>query len=236
MLSGFALPKSIAGNVGAGIVSSLERRSTKPLTELFSRQAVKDFGRELVHPTARGTGQVAQQAGRYNPIGRVMGAADEATQKALQRAGMTPAQSAEQTLQTPLPAQWAKPLGTRLGRTIVPFQRTPFNQFIQSFKATSEHPGIAGASALAGAATGATTEDYITPGLAAPLSGRYSGPFLMGAIAGRALSGGQDAERVGFGLSPTSDSAVTDPILNPSRSFLRPSVLSMLRYFGLVEE
>jgi hypothetical protein len=236
MLSGFALPKSVLGNVGAAVVSSAERRSLKPLSEFFSTATAKEFGRELMNPTARGTNQVAQQAGRYNPIGRVMGAADQATQGALQRAGLTAAQSAEQTLQTPIPQAWAKPLATPLGRYVVPFQRTPFNQFIQTFKASAEHPGIAGASAAAGAVTGASTEDVLTPGIVAPLTGRYSGPFLVGAIAGRALSGGQDAERVGFGLSPTSDSAIADPVLNPGRSFLRPSVLSMLKYFGLVEE
>lgn len=235
MLSGFALPKSVAGNVGAIGMSSLERRSLEPIKQFLTKQTARDFVRELKNPTARGSGAVQQQAGRYNPFGRVMGAADEATQGALQRAGMTPAQSAEQTLQTPLPSQWAKPLGTRLGQTMVPFQRTPFNQFIQTFKASSEHPGIAGAAAATGAAVGAGTEDWRTPGLAAPFTGRYSGPFALGAVAGRAYSGGKDAARTAFGLSPTSDESMAGPIMDPLRSY-KGSLWGMLKYLGLMED
>lgn len=234
MLSGFAMPKSMLGNVGAALASSAERRSMTPLKEFFSARTAKDFGRELMSPTARGSGQVALSAGKFNPFGRVMGAADEATQGALTRAGLTRAQAAEQTLQTPLHASLAKPLGTPLGRLLVPFQRTPFNQYIQTFKATAEHPGVAGAAFGAGALTGAATEDWRTPGLAAPLAGRYSGPFALGAVVGRGYSGGKDAMRVASGTSPTSDDSMAGPLLNPLKSY-RPSVLSMLRYLGVVD-
>ena len=235
MLSGFAVPKSMAGNVGAVLASSAERRSMEPLKQFFSRQTARDFGRELRTPTARGSGHVTQQAGRYNPFGRIMGAGDEATQRALQRAGLTPAQSAEQTLQTPLPASWAKPLGNRIGRTLVPFQRTPFNQFLQISKASGEHPGIAAGAALAGAATGAATEDWRTPGLVAPFAGRYSGPFALGAVAGRAYSGGKDAARTAFGISPTSDESMAGPIMDPLRAY-KGSVWGMLKYLGLIKD
>ena len=236
MLSGFALPKSLAGNVGAAIASSAEQGSMKPLKELLSSRTAREFVQELRTPTARGTTEVAQKAGRYNPFGRVMGAGDVATQRALERSGLTAAEAAEQTLQTPLPAEWAKPLSGTLGRIFVPFQRTPWNQFIQSFKATGEHPAISAAAGAAGAVSGATTESPITPGLVSPLAGRYSGPFLLGAIAGRTLAGGPDPERVGLGISPTSDTSLSDPIMNPARPFLRPSARSVLKYLGLIEE
>ena len=236
MLSGFASPKSLAGNVGAAIASSAERGSMKPLKELLSTQTAKEFIQQLRTPTARGTTEVAQRAGRYNPFGRVMGAGDVATQHALERAGLTAAEAAEQTLQSPLPAEIAKPLSGTLGRVFVPFQRTPWNQFIQTFKATGEHPAIAAASGAAGAVSGATSENPVTPGLISPLAGRHSGTFLLGAIAGRSLAGGPDPERVGLGISPTSDTSLSDPILNPARPFLRPSARSVLKYLGLIEE
>lgn len=236
MLSGFALPKSIAGNVGAALTSAAERRSLTPLLEFFSPATVKEFGAELMNPTARGSGQVIQQAGRYNPIGRVMGAADAATQGALRRAGLSAPEAAEATLQTPVPSQYAKPLSTTLGRVLVPFQRTGFNQLFGGLRATAEHPGIAAAAAGAGAATGAASEDTMTPGLVSPLAGRYGLPFIIGAAAGRKYLAGKpdtEAARVAFGLSPTSDEGMIGPVLDPAKPFVRPSLLSMLKYFGL---
>lgn len=236
MLSGLAVPKSLMGNVGAAGMAGLERKSFDPLKQLFSRQTAREFVGELRNPTARGTGHVAQQAGRYNPFGRVMGAADVATQNALQRAGLTAGEAAEHTLQSPVPAKYAKAMGTPLGRLMIPFQRTGFNQLFGGLKATGQHPGIAAGAAAAGGAVGAETEDLMTPGIVSPLAGRYGLPFILGAAVGKRLSGGtrHEAERVGFGLSPTSDEAMLGPFMDPTKQF-RPSILSVLKYLGIQE-
>ena len=86
MLSGFAVPKSIAGNVGAAVTGALERKSLAPIKEFFSPSTVREFGRELRGGKGAAFGQAT---GRWNPMGRIMGAGDTATRGALQRAGLT---------------------------------------------------------------------------------------------------------------------------------------------------
>lgn len=255
MLSGFALPKSILGNIGAAGAASLERGTLAPLKQLLSPATVKDFVQAFKTPVVRGTSdELAEIGAKYadNPVakwiaekanvpGRFMGAGDFATRNALQRAGLTSAEAAEQTLQSPLPSQISKPLSGRLGQTAVPFQRTPWNQFIQMFKGSQEAPKTAATSFGVGMAEGAATEDPMTPGILSPLAGRHSGLNVLGAAVGRKLAGGPSPERVAFGLAPVSDQSLAQPILDlpeggPVKPFLRPSILSMLRYFGLVGE
>src|SRR3990167_10551020 len=102
MLSGLAVPKSILGNIGGTIIESAERGTLKPLKALFSRETLRDVGKAY-----REFGQAGPAAsGARIPVvpvpGRIMGAVDVATRKAMQRGGLTEKEAERAILQAPL--------------------------------------------------------------------------------------------------------------------------------------
>jgi hypothetical protein len=248
LLSGFAVPKSIAGDIGAAINVSAKQRSLNPLRQLFSRETLRDVKQAFREPLTRGTHELSEIASRQadDPIiqrimqanlpGRVMGAFDIGTRRALQRVGLTPEQAATEVLQNPIPAEYAKALSGRVGRFGVPFQRTGFNVVFGGLDEMQKNPAIAAAAAGAGFGTGEVTDDPIKASLMTPLAGRNALSFALGTIASRVRQGGQRAgEQAAFGLSPIGDETFVGPIARPLRSFERPAYLSVLKFLGLRE-
>lgn len=237
MLSGFAPIKSLLGNVGAAAAASAERRSLTPLKELLSMQTARDVkaaykaGKNIAPSAAAGVNIPGPTPGR------IMGAFDEATQKALQRAGLSPQESARATFQSPLGENYgpfAKVLDSPAADYIVPFRRTPFNQFAEGWKTmqkgTRDLPVLAGYSA-AGAAHGALTEDERYPvsipfGIAA--AAKYGLPYGLAAIAGRILAGGEGAGNTAGSVLPVSEYGITQSIEEPLAPFTDPSFLRAL--------
>ena len=236
MLSGFAPIKSILGNLGAAGAASAERRSLKPLKELLSMQTVRD-AKAAYKAGANVTPNAAGVSLPGPTPGRIMGAFDDATQKALQRSGLSPKESARATFQSPLGENYgpfAKVLDSPAADYLVPFRRTPFNQFAEGWKTmqkeTRDLPVLAGYGA-AGAAHGALTEDEKYPvsvpfGIAA--AAKYGLPYGLAAIAGRILAGGKDAGTSAGSILPVSEYGITQSIEEPLAPFTDPSFLRAL--------
>ncbi len=232
MLSGLAVPKSILGNVGAATAGAIEQRSFAPLRQFFSPTTVREFGRELVSPTTQ-PAAYGQATGRWNPFGRIMGAGDTATQAALRRAGITAERAEELALQSPKyvvgPAKEA--LESPVGKLLVPFRRTGFNQFYGGLQAMKEHPRVAAGYGLAGAALGSNEDiDPRTIGLLSPLASVYTLPFVLGATAARYRVKPGEAGRVVGGASPISEYGIQTLATEPFKPFYRPAAMSALRY------
>lgn len=220
MLSGLAPAKSLLGNLGATLIESAERRTLEPVREFASAQTVKDY------LNAFRTGEIGtiQGSDKWNIPGRIMGAGDYATQKALQRAGLNADESAAATLQTPLGKNFGKmgkALDGPVAQITVPFRRTPFNQFYEGFKAMTpshEHKGVTAATAAIGAATGAATSDEqypIAPGLVAATAGRYGVPAIFGAYLGRELAKGKGGGGLVSSILPVTEYGIEESLSNP---------------------
>jgi hypothetical protein len=233
MLSGLAVPKSLLGNVGAGVIASAERRSLAPIREVLSpatlREFIKTYKANVPYPGAtRVPGPTP---------GRVMGAADVATRQALQRAGLTEAEAAGEVLQTPLGGQLGEALDSPAARYLIPFRRTPFNQFLEGLKTLSKenirkNPALLAAVGSAGAAHGAATSEErypLTLGLGTAASARYGLPYALGAIAGRHLAGGRTGGSIAGTMLPVSEFGIETGITDPLRPFTDPAALVALR-------
>lgn len=209
MLSGLALPKSLAGNAGAILTSAVEGKSLRPIMEAtrFGTNA-KEFGkawRASANPAGiAGTGGI-------NIPGRLIGAADATTTSILGRAGV-PLDEAQRLLLTrPNRAAEALKLNTPAGKALFPFQRTPFNAFAEGM--SPENWNTPGRAALtAGAAgVGAVLPEDIQKnipllGLAAAAAGPRGLPFLVGAAFGgggrRSLAGVSPLPEYGIPAGP----------------------------------
>ena len=217
MLSGLAAPKSIAGNIGAGVIASAEGGTLRPLKALFSRQTGREFIQALkqggtVGPVPGGAEATAgETVSRLNPFGRVMGAGDVATRAALTRGGVAPEEAERLVLQSPLPREWAEKLDNPVAKFLLPFRRTPFNylaegmgSFAPAGKALAgevltplERRKLAtlGGAMAAGGATGLATEEQGPGATAVPLAlggaaaGTYGIPFVGSAALARFLLG-----------------------------------------------
>lgn len=241
MLSGYALPKSVLGGIGAGVEAGFESKSLTPLKKIFSRETLKDIGTAYKKGgLSSGTAGIDEKA--VHGPGRLMGAVDEAVQGALRRAGYSAEDAQARLLQTPLPKRLAKSLESPAAKYIQPFRRTPFNQFLEGYERlpTSEysqaHPfitaGYTGAGALHGAAT--TDEQYPTSipiGVAA--SSRQGVNYALGALLGRYLGGGKGAGGIASSALPVSEYGLESAVTDPTRPFTRPSILKLLEDLGL---
>jgi hypothetical protein len=221
MLSGFAPVKSLLGNVGAAGAASLERGSIKPLKELLSMRTLKDVG--SAYKANRNVAPVAGGVALPGPLGapgRFMGAADDATRKALMRAGLSATEAEKAVLQAPLDPKLASALDAPLARYLIPFRRTPFNQFIEGFEASKgAHPAVLGGYMSAGAAHGYSTADERYPvsipfGVAA--AAKYGLPYGVAALGGRILAGRPDAGNIASGLVPASEFGISQSVENPA--------------------
>lgn len=244
MLTGLAVPKSVLGNTGAVVARSLETQSTSPLREFFSMKTARDAASAFKN--ARQVGPV----GRANttlpfPLdlpGRTMGALDEATQLSLQR-GRVPlaAKEAEAALfQSPLGENYGK-LGDTLdspaAKYLLPFRRTPFNQFsegLKTFKSGYANPGVRNAYMGVGAVHGAATSDDQFPvsiPLATAGAAKYGVPYAVGALAGRVWSGGKDSAGIAGSMLPVSEYGIEQSISDPVGPFFDPSFTRVMDKF-----
>lgn len=239
MLSGWAPLKSVLGNVGAATYESAERGSMAPLREFFSPQTAQDFKAAWRGGTpAALQGPALKVMGKELPTpGRFMGAMDDATQKALQRSGMTSEETARATLQTPLGGQLGKALDSPAARYLIPFRRTPFNQFFEGFETMKPanikaHPAVMGATAAAGAVHGAATSDERYPvslGFGTAFAGRYGVPYTLSALAGRELAGARSTAGIAGTVLPVSEYGLESGIRDPLQAFRDPAALRALR-------
>lgn len=230
MLSGLAVPKSIVGNLGAITNEAIERRSLAPIKQFFKTQTAKDFGRELIRPSSNANLYAGGTA--INPFGRIMGAGDTATRRALQRAGLTPTESERAVLQAPIDPKLASALQSRIGRFAVPFRRTPINQFTEGMETLKgKHPALLASHIAAGAATGAVSEEEqypILPAIYSAFAGRYAIPAIAGAVYGRKLAEGRGTGGLVESILPISGYGLEQSLLNPVDP-LNPENFAMLR-------
>ena len=229
MLSGFAAPKSVLGNVGATAIESMERGSAAPLKQLFSRQTARDFVKNYKNPVLE---EGMTRVPGPTP-GRFMGAMDTATRNAMQRAGMTASEAEKAVLQAPLDGRLGKSLDSDTARYLLPFRRTPFNQFLEGLETyKGAHPVSLAVSHGAGAAHGYATADERYPasiGFGTAGAAKYGLPYTVGAIAGRALGGGSDASSVASSALPVSEYGISSGVTDPLSTFRDPAALRALR-------
>jgi len=236
MLSGFAVPKSVLGNIGAPIIESSERGSIAPLREFFSRQTVKDWVKAYRAGEVAGpAGSITGRPGFLPSPSRLLNAGDVATRNALERAGLTAREAQRAVLQSPLTGELGKVLESPAARYVFPFRRTPFNQFTEGLRVAREwrqHPGTLGAVLGAGGLHGAITADDDLP-LTVPfgiaLAGRYGLPYGFAALVARGLM----KDRVDLGgipssILPVSEYGIGQAAQAPLASF-EPAALRALR-------
>lgn len=241
MLTALAIPKSLTGNLGAGVTESIERGSLDPLKEMLR---LPTNVRNAVQAFREGGQYQGQPMSKWAIPGRILGATDEAAQAALVRAGVTPKRAAEVMLQNEvnLGPQVSAALNTPAGQYLVPFRRTPVNQAVGGLQ-TMFGPGawsgkgnvINNALALgSGFATGeASDEGAILPtafGTAA--FGRRGLPFAAASMLGKMSKGesNREAAKVMQGTSPVSDYSVIEGIQGPFEGNFgqKPAILRLL--------
>ncbi|MES2958116.1 MAG: hypothetical protein V4792_08005 [Pseudomonadota bacterium] len=232
MLSGTALPKSIAGNTGAMLTAAAERGSMAPIKEALrlptnARNAVQAF-RSGANPSH------TSGMGKINLPGRLIGALDEASTQALQRAGLSLDEAQRLLLTRPNPlghGRFQKQLESPLGRFIMPFQRTPFNFGIEGM--TSLNDLLPGSTAPlrnkaltvgaigGGAAAGTQTDNPLALAILAAFAGPRGLPLALGA---GTTAGPQVLKRMGVGFPEGS----WQDLYDPTRPIDRPALLRML--------
>jgi hypothetical protein len=244
MLTGWAGPKSMLGNIGTGVEQLVEGNGTRALREILSPQTVRD----AVASFKSGSGAVSNPAGSHvvnlpaalSFPGRAMGAMDEATQAALRRAGLSAKDAQSATLQAPLTGGIGEVLESPMAQYTHPFRRTPFNGFIEGYrkmKLASEGDRAArrgmGVYGMTGAAHGAATSEddrpYSIP-FAIAASSRYGVPYGLGALAGRSVLGGKtNASGIAGSILPVSEyglETAMDPRKIPQQ--FKPAALTAL--------
>lgn len=241
MLSGAALPKSVAGNAGSFLTAAAEQGSMAPLREAFriptnAKVALQAF-KQGANPSQVGA---QSHVSKINVPGRLMGAMDEASTQALQRAGL-PLEEAQRLLLTNpkvmISGSLHEKMQTPVGRFFFPFQRTPMNAAAEGMQSIMDLAPGSGASnarraltigaGATGAAAGSETDNPLALGLLAALAGPRALPFALGAAAGVGGSSYDKAkllERIGPGLPAGSYSDTFDPV----RSIDEPAILRFL--------
>jgi hypothetical protein len=221
MLTGLAVPKSLLGNLGAGITTSIEEGSLAPLKEMLR---LPTNVKSAYNAFKQGATYQGQPTSAWALPGRILGATDEAAQAALGRAGIAPEEAAKTMLQSEVDMgpQIRSALNTRAGQYLIPFRRTPMNQAIGALETISDWgtPGKAAANAVAlgsGFGTGYETEGKGPTVAGTALLGRRGLPFAGAALLGRLAAGGtgRDAADLMQGASPVSDYSITQGIAGP---------------------
>lgn len=234
MLSGYALPKSILGGVGATVEKGLETKSLEPIKQLFKMQTLRDIGGAW-----KSGGQVGPTPGATSRIpspGKAMGSIDAAMRNVLQRSGSSADEAQSALLQAPLEGRLGQVLESPLASVVHPFRRTPFNAWLEGWdkiKNVKQAPAAMAAYTGAGATHGALTADDDYPvsipfGVAA--SARYGLPYGLAAVAGRALAGGKGGGGIAGNVLPVSEYGVTQA-MTPSgivKPFLKPGFVKPL--------
>jgi len=231
MLSGWALPKSVLGNVGSHGVAVAEnlaagkslKASLSPAKELFNLKAnvgeFKKGWKSGANPAIAG----AANFGKYNPITRTMGAADHMATESLIRSGLTKAEAKRLLLTDP---QWGlKGKTSPVLDYLVPFRRTPFNVLQGGAKTMGDHPLMSLGAGAAGAGVGMSSDDPRVLALTAALLGPYTLPFLVGA-------GTTAGTRALQGLSPIPEWSLQKSLGDPLHPFSAPSFMTMFNEGG----
>jgi hypothetical protein len=245
MLSGWAGPKSVLGNVGTGVEAAVEGKGTGALKEILSGKTIRDAKESFrtgsgIATNPAGSAETVNLPGWLSFPGRAMGAMDEATQAALRRSGASAEEARSATLQAPLTGGIGEVLESPAARYIHPFRRTPFNQFIEGFRklkqasagdrAAQRGSAVYGATGAAhGALTAEDERPYSIPfGIAA--SSRYGLPYGLGALVGRSLMGGQtSASGIAGSILPVSEYGV-EQAMDPRKvgKTFKPAALTAL--------
>lgn len=245
MLTGLAPLKSLLGNIGGTVNASIERGSLKPLSELFSGKTLEDViaaykaGSTYSDAASGPVSKFVNKLGIPTP-GRVMGAFDDASQSALQRAGLSSKEAAAEMLQAPIDKSFSKALSNPVARWLIPFRRTPFNQLKEGMN-TFNADTVGKKAALAynmgtGAVSGATAEEPQTVGLTAAASGRYAVPHVIAAGLARAAVSGSKAKGAQLmqGMTPVSDYSLSEgvlgPVMDPTKVIPRPAAIPAYDY------
>lgn len=232
MLSGYALPKSVMGGVGAVGERALETGSLTPIRQLFKMQTLKDVGTAY-----RNNASIGPTPGVLSSVpnpGKIMGAFDDAFSRVLQRSGASPVEAKSAMLQTPL-GKLGTALESDVARAIHPFRRTPVNAFIEGYeKLKGGHPKTLAAYLGAGAVHGAATADDDLPvsiPLAIAASARYGVPYGLGSLVGRGLTGANvTGTGVASSMVPFSEYGTEQATSLPglAKPFLRPGFVKIL--------
>lgn len=240
MLTGLAVPKSLLGNLGAGITTAIEEGSLAPLKEMLRLPTNVS---NAVSAFKRGATYQGQPTSAWAIPGRILGATDEATTAALQRAGIAPEAAAKTMLQSEidLGPQVRGALDTKLGQYLVPFRRTPINQAVGALDTMSDwsDKGKVAANALAlggGFATGEGTEGVGPTIAGTALLGRRGLPFAAASMLGKLAKGDskREAAKVMQGASPVSDYSIQEGIAGPVTGNPMP-VPAILKLLGIVK-
>ena len=210
MLSGLAVHKSLAGNIGSHLIATLEHRTLEPLKVLTNVKAIaSDLKTGWVHNT---NPAMTAGIGKFNLPGRVMGAADYAATESLVRAGISRADAREIMLTNANAiAKWP-PFKGRAGQFFIPFKTIPFNQLGQALTRWKKYPGVYTAAVVLGALSGAKVQDKEKLAILSAFAGPYAVPFLAGA----AISGGA---RNLEGISPIPEWGLVKTLTKPQAAF-----------------
>jgi len=179
-------------------------------------------------------GSMAMDTGTTIPgpmPGRIMGALDEATRNAMQRAGITAEEAEKAVFQAPLTGTLGKALDSPIARYLIPFRRTPFNQFTEGLETLkpanlAAHPALSLGSFGAGAAHGAATSDTDYPvsiGVGAAGAAKYGLLYSGGAMAGRYLAGGNENSGAAGAAVPVSEYGIKSGLFDPTAPFTEPA-------------
>lgn len=236
MLTGLAIPKSLIGNLGAGVTTAIEEGRVEPLKEMLR---LPTNVKNAVAAFKRGGQYQGQPMSKWAIPGRILGATDEAATAALGRAGI-PAEEAAKTMlqnEVDLGPQVRGALNTKLGQYLVPFRRTPINQAVGALETAADWStkGKAAANAAAlgsGFATGEESEGVVPTGLGAAFFGRRGGQFAVGSMLGKMAKGDtkRESAKVLQGISPVSDYSVIEGVQAPFEGNFgqRPAILRLL--------
>jgi hypothetical protein len=252
MLSGLAIPKSVLGNMGAVAETAMERGTTTPIKQFFSKQTLRDAKDSWVKGgVGDGTPGVDQGIGQgksaisrlaaYLAPGRVMGAMDDATQGALRRSGLSNADAQAAVLQRPLNPQISEALASAPAQYFQPFRRTPINQVLEGGKKLTRFQrgemsrgekvalGVqSGVGALHGAAT-ADEDVPLTLPMGVALAARGGLPYGLAAMMGRSLAGGDlPGSGIAGSLLPASEWGLESSMTDPFKPFKKPAALTAL--------
>jgi hypothetical protein len=242
MLSGAALPKSLAGNAGAFATAAAEKGSMAPIREALR---VPTNAKNAVHAWKNNANPAhIAGVGRFNLPARAMGALDQTTTKALERAGLS-LEEAQRLLLTNPNTLGAGNLGRamkgKIGMAAFPFQNTPMNAVAEGVKSLDGMfgTGITGqpkhnltqkaltAGAIGGgAAAGEMTDDPRALALMAAFAGPRGIPFALGA---GTTAGSRVIEKIGVGLPDGAWKDFVDPE-QAARPITDPAILRFIEW------
>lgn len=234
MLSGWAVPKSLLGNVGAHGIAAIEdlaagkgMKSLDPIKE--GLRLPTNFKNAWKYYKQGNSPQITQMMGPsgkaswINQPARIMGAFDEASTQSLMRSGKTLEEAQRLLLQDP--QYGLKGPGSLMMNYLVPFRRTPFNVLQGGGRTIADHPLLSAGAMGLGAGGGMASDDPRAIGLMAALFGPYTLPFLMGAGTTAGLRSLQ-------GLSPIPEWSISKSIGDPLSPFAEPAALRMFEEPG----